>query len=178
MKKLLLFSILFFFSCGGTLYELPPPKPKSEWRKVSLNPTKDAQSTAMLFNNAKAKLLTLYGNLNAQDFESATKLLSIETQDFLKFGSERSVSEVLSEKKIKLSNGKLVEFDPVSMLLAEDVSMLVDTVKGIPENETSKRKEIFAKQSDGSYQRIVMIMQGNTWVLHRTRISDRIQLPQ
>ncbi len=175
--KFLIFSILFFsLSCGPGLYDLPDPKPKEQWKEVNLIPSEEEKSDERLYQAARMKILEIYGYLNDQNFEDASANFSAETQDFLTFGTEYSVPEVLGNKKLKLSNGTLVTFKPVSILLAEDVTRLSDSVEGIPENETISRKEIFAKQSDGRYKRIVMIRQGNKWVLHRTRISEAINV--
>ena len=176
MKYFVSIFILFSFSCGAGLYDLPDPKPKNEWKKVNLTPSKEELSDEKLYQDARRKVLESYGFLNDQNFEAVNQSLSAETQDFLKYGTESSVAEVLSNKKLKLANGTLVTFKPVSILLAEDVTRLTDTVEGISENETPTRKEIFAKQADGRFKRIVMIRQGDQWVLHRTRISEAIKL--
>ncbi len=167
--------ILFTSSCGAGLYDLPDPKPKAEWKKVNLTPSAEELSDEKLYQGARLKILEIYGLLNDQNFEAVNENLSAETQDFLKFGTQGSVAEVLSNEKLNLANGTLVTFKPVSILLAEDVTRLTDSVDGIEENETPTRKEIFAEQSDGRFKRIVMIRQGDSWVLHRTRISELIQ---
>ena len=171
MKRLLPLIVLFV-SCGPNLYTLPNPPERSKWKTVSLIPGQEQRDAEREYRDVRAQILRLYSLLSSQRFQESAELFSIETQDFLKFGSgEATVAEVLASGKVKLSNGGVVDLDPVSMLLAKDVSKLTDEVDGVKESETKNRKEVFAELEDGSYQRIVMIREGGKWVLHRTRLG-------
>jgi len=73
---------------------------------------------------------------------------------------------------MQFRDGKQRRFDPVKTLLADDITSLADSIEGVEEQETSRRKEIFAKQGQGEPpQRIVMIKEGGKWVLHRTTVD-------
>jgi hypothetical protein len=53
------------------------------------------------------------------------------------------------------------------MLLASDLSTLQDSAEGMSKVETARRREIFAIVA-GVPNRIILIKQGDRWVLHRT----------
>ena len=55
---------------------------------------------------------------------------------------------------------------------APELTNIKDSIEGTQEQETQRRKEIFALQPDGSARKIVVIKEGNQWVLHRTTLDQ------
>jgi hypothetical protein len=180
VRKLLLAAILVSTpACQATLYELPAPPPPEARKSVSLVPGEKERKAEELYLEARTQILELYNLLSTKRFEEAADLLSLETRDFLKkLGNGAPVHEVLALEELTLPSGKVVPFDPVSILLAEDVSKLQDSVPGVEEQETSSRKEIFATLPSGKLQKIVLIVEGGKWVLHRTRIPEPFDPPK
>ena len=77
----------------------------------------------------------------------------------------------LSQGKVQI-NGQVREVEPAAMLLAPELTNIKDSIEGTQEQETQRRKEIFALQPDGSARKIVVIKEGNQWVLHRTTLDQ------
>ena len=163
--------------CAGcvNVFSLPDPPPESERKDISLIPGEEARQAERDYLQARAAVLTLFGLLQQQRYAEAKGGLSIETQDFIRFGSEDDVADILAAGEMKLPDGKVVSFEAVSMLLAEDVSQLTDTFDGVEEQETANRKEIFAVQPSGDAVTIVVIKESGGWVLHRTRLPSVIK---
>jgi hypothetical protein len=172
----LLFVMLAFAAsaCASNPYQLPPPPPRDEWIDDAVDPKADERRREMLYLEARTSLLGLFNLLSNQRYEEASAMVSAETRDFLTRGGQDEFTDVLAAGKLALGNGEVVEIDPVSTLVAPDLTGMVDTVDGIGENETDARKELFVPV-DGGYLRIVMIKEGGNWVLHRTRLPQPIQ---
>lgn len=172
-------AIALTMGCNATLYELPPPPPPAERDSVSLIPGEEERKKEELYLEARTRIIELYNLLNTKRYEEAARLMSLETRDFLQsLGDGAPVAEVLAMKELKLPSGKVVPFDPVSILISKDVSQLRDEVAGVEEHETGRRKEIFATLPSGQLQKIVMIAEGGQWVLHRTRIPEPFTPPE
>ncbi|MEM1347968.1 MAG: hypothetical protein AAGI01_05370 [Myxococcota bacterium] len=159
------------------LYELPAPPPEAERTEVSLVPGEDARNREREYIQARAAILRLYQLLSAKRYKESLELMSQETRDMLAFVSptnERDAASTLIEGRMQFRDGQQRSFDPVTTLLADDITSLTDTVEGVEEQETSRRKEIFAEQGEGKDpQRIVMIKEGGKWVLHRTSVDTK-----
>lgn len=164
--------------CRGSVYSLPAPPPKEERRAVSLIPGEEQRKAEEAYLDARARILEINNLLATKRYDEVTQLLSLETQDWLQtLGGGGEVAEVLAAGKLTLPNGEVVDFDPVTTLVAEDVSKLSDRVDGLEEHETPSRKEIFATLSSGKIQKIVLITEGGQWVLHRTRLPESFDPP-
>ncbi len=166
---------VFIFPACVDIYNLPDPPPPSERRTVSLIPGEEERQAERDYLSARAAVVKLNGLLSQKRFREALEMVSAETRSFLTYGTEDSPEEVLAAGKLKLANGELVSFKPVSMLLAEDISKLEDTFPGVEEQETSNRKEIYAILPSGEATKIVLIQEGGQWVVHRTRLPSKIQ---
>lgn len=174
------FCLLIFVAsaCGAPMYSLPAPPAESEQRSVSLIPGEDERRAQGQYLDVRARVLEVYNLLASKRFDEATRLMSHETRDWLEsMGAGASVVEVLAAGKLTTPNG-VVDFDPVTTLVANDVSQLADRVEGVEEHETAARKEIFATLHDGKLQKIVLIQEGGQWVLHRTRFPELIDPPK
>lgn len=169
--------ILFCLSFSGcaSLYELPAPPPPNERKSTEEADDTDAAASERAYLEARAAIIVLYNLLQQQRYQEAVEQISAETRDFISHGTSQSAQDVLASGQIMI-NDQVVELDPVSMLLAEDVSQLVESIAGVEEQETSSRKEIFAVVP-GGFRRIVMIQESGKWVLHRTRPSTLIPSP-
>ena len=161
-----------------SLYELPPPPPESERKNVSLIPGEETRRDEARYLEVRAAVLQLNNLLSTRRFEEAVGLLSAETRDFLRGAGKKPAAEVLADGELKLPDGTKRAFDPVAMLLAEDVSKLSDDIRGVEEQETQHRKEIFATLPSGKIQKIVLITERGKWVLHRTRIPEPFDPPK
>lgn len=165
-----------FLAACDTVYVLPDPPPVQERRSVSLIPGEDERLRERDYLQARAAVLKAYQLLSSKRYKASLDLMSQETRDFLKFASPTKDAQspeivTLSQGKFVLQNGRTISFDPPAWLLAKDVSKLKDTIKGQKEQETSRRKEIYAVQPDGKWRKIVVIKEAGTWVIHRTSIS-------
>lgn len=169
-----LIASLFLISCAS-LYELPEPPPPNERKSAVQAEDTDSAASERAYLEARAAIIVLYNLLQQQRYGEAVEKISAETRDFLTHGTSQSAQEILASRQLTIDN-QVVEIDPVSMLLAEDVSQLVESVAGVEEQETSSRKEIFAVVP-GGFRRIVMIQESGQWVLHRTRPSTLIPSP-
>jgi hypothetical protein len=153
-----------------SIYVLPEPTESAQ--DVNLTPGSDDRQGEQDYLAARQTVITLFGLLQQQRYPEAEELLSRETQSFIRYGGGKSVSEVLADGKLTLANGEVVDIEPVTMLLGEDISRLTESVPGIEEQETPARKEVFAILSGDRVQRIVIIKETGRWVLHRTRIAE------
>lgn len=175
MRHLFLGLLVVVSSACSSIYTLPPP-PSGAPQNVNLTPGADNRESEAAYLQARQSIIKLFGLLQQQRYPEADALLSSETRAFVTFNTEKSVSETLADGKLTLATGELVDIDPVSTLLAEDISRLVDALPGIEEQETPSRKEVFAILSNDRAQRIVMIKEAGQWVLHRTRIAQPIKI--
>ena len=160
-------------ACGGALYELPPPVPESAREDVSLIPGEDDRARERDYLEARAAILKLYQYLSSKRFKEALELMSEGTIEFLTFTSSKPSSPdapvtTLAEGRLVMRDGQVILFDPVALLLAKDVSKLEDELPGQKEQETSRRKEIFAVEEDGQIRKIVVIKEAGRWVIHKT----------
>lgn len=177
-------SLVCLAGCANrNLYELPEPPPEDERRSVSLIPGEDDRRSEKDFQDARASLLRLEELLESKRFEEALKLMSQETVAMLEFVSPDKKSSAPATAVFTLQqvivDDVSYKVDPVALLLAPDLSNVQDSVEGQPkEVESSRRKELFAVQpgEEGKPARkIVMIKEGDTWLLHRTRINPQQQ---
>jgi hypothetical protein len=164
----LLAAALVFAGCASNLYELPPPPEKGERSDATLASRAEEEKAQQDYAAARAALLKAYNLLSTQRYDEAVDLMSQETRAFLTYGTEKSAAEVLADGALTLPSGERVEFEPSTFFVAADVQKLEDTVEGATENETDRRRELFAISADGSAHRVIMIKQGGSWVLHKT----------
>lgn len=161
--------------CATRLYELPPPPPENEKRSVSLIPGEEERKREQDYKDARAALIDLNGLLATKRYEEALEKMSQETRTMLEFVSpdkdaKRPAVETLATGKFVI-DGETWQLEPATALIAEDLSQLSDSVEGVVEQESNRRKEIFAAVPDGGYKKIVMLKEGGVWVLHRTKIE-------
>ena len=175
--RFILLIVLIAFAvtaCASNPYQLPPPPPEDQWIDDAADPKAEERKREMLYLEARTTILGLFNLLSNQRYEEASKMVSSETRDFLTGGGNLEFADVLASGKLELGNGEVVELNPVSTLVAPDLTGMVDSVEGIGENETDSRKELFVPV-EGGFQRVVMIKEGGAWVLHRTRLPQPIQ---
>lgn len=159
-----------------SLYEIPPPPPEKERKTISLIPGEEERQAERDYLQARSAVIQLNSYLKSKRFEESLKLMSQETQAMLEFLSpspkaKQPALATLIEGKISI-RGQIRDIDPAAMLLASDLTQIKDAVDGKEEQETQRRKELFALQPDGSIRKIVMIKEGGQWVLHRTSLDQ------
>lgn len=160
--------------CQGALYELPDPPPASEQRSVSLVPGEEERLREEDYLLARASVLKLNQLIAAKRFQEALEWMSAETRDFIAAGSpKKDPVEVLASGRYIRPDGQVATIDPAAFLLARDLSKLQDTAEGVSESETPRRKEIFAMEEAGP-RRIILIKEGDRWVLHRTSFPTKL----
>lgn len=167
------FTLLFSLavSACSNLYTLPEPHQGAS-KEVNLTPGADDRQGEADYLAARQVIIKLYGLLQQQRYVEAMEHMSSETRDFITYGTDKSVAEVFADGHLTLADGTSVDIDPVTSILAADVSRLVDSIPGREEQETPARKEIFAILPNDMVQHIVMIKEKGQWVLHRTRIAE------
>ena len=175
LKRFVLLIAISSFGCSD-VYRLPDPKAGAA-TNVNLTPGTDDRQGEADYLQARQTVIQLFSLLQQQRYPEAEDLVSKETVAFITFGTEKSFAETLADGKLTQPDGEVVDLDPVSMLLASDVSRLVDALPGIEEQETPARKEIFAVLPNDEFQRIVIIKEAGRWVLHRTRIAQTSPIP-
>ena len=169
---LLVAAVTFASGCGGTMYVLPAPPPPGERRSVSLIPGTEESEDDELLQEARATVRTLHRLLQGQRYVEALDWLSAETRDFLAYGDEEGrPEEALARGALQLPDGQRVEIDPLELLVAPDVSTLEDEVPGVEDQETDRRKVLFAIPPGGEPRQIVVIREGDRWVVHRTGVA-------
>lgn len=150
---------------GPDLYVLPAVSgvEEAEPTQSEAEPEPDRR-----FEGARAAVMQLHSLLSAKRFDEALELMSYETRDALAISSPNGQPDTaLATGRLHLSGGREVAFNPVDYLLAEDVSDLRPAIEGVEVHETERRKVVFAVQPLGEIRQIVMIKEGDQWVLHR-----------
>jgi hypothetical protein len=161
--------------CAGSLYELPAPPPASEQRSVSLVPGEEERMREEDYLLARASVLKINQLFAAKRFQEALQWMSAETRDFIAAGSpQKDPADVLASGRYIRPDGQVATIDPAAFLLARDLSKMQDSADGVEENETPRRKEIFAME-EGGPRRIILIKEGDRWVLHRTSFPTNPQ---
>lgn len=165
--------------CAG-VYELPPPPAEGQRETISLIPGEEERVKEQNYLQARAAVLKTYQFLSAKRFKESLALMSTATQGLLtstspQKGASNPAVITLSEGKMVLPSGQTLTFDPAAFILAPDISDMKDTLEGQTEQETARRKELFAMQPDGTARRIVVINEGGRWVIHRTKAPGGAQ---
>lgn len=164
--------MILWAGCASSPYQLPEPPPQEEQREVAADPAAQAELERKQYLQARAALLELYQTLSEGAFDTAEGLLSQQTRDFLAYGGKNAdAASALESGELMLPDGQVVAFDPVEFLLGGQVRRIEDAVEGAEEHETPRRRELFVVGPDGESQKVVMIYEGDQWVLHRTEIN-------
>ncbi len=157
-------------ACRSTPYQLPEPPPEAEQQDTD----QDSERQRNPDMEARAALLELYEMLAEERFEATEDRLSQQTRDFLAYGNERGdASDALSAGQITLPDGSSYRFDPVELLIADDIARLEDSREGAEDHETARRRVLYVIDSNGQSHRVVMIREGGQWVLHKTSVNPQ-----
>jgi hypothetical protein len=160
--------------CATDLYELPPPPPPEERRSVSLIPGAEERKEQQRYLKAAEAVRTLYQLLSSKRYDEAAELLSAETRDLLGHRKGSAV-EALASGRLVAPDGREIAFDPTTFLVAPNLDDLRDDIEGVSDkardSETARREVLYAVQPDGTSRRIVVIKQGDQWVIHKTSID-------
>ena len=153
-------------ACGGRIYELPPPPADDARRSVTLDPAEERRLDAERYTEARRTVLGLMAALEGGDWASAVALLSQETRLLLSGGSGLDPAAALDAGRI---GDESYAFDPVDLFVLRDISRFEDDWEGFEENETDRRKEIFLVTADEQVRRVIVIREGDAWVVHMPR---------
>jgi hypothetical protein len=169
MRRLVLaISMGIIVGCASSPYELPPPTAATP----AADEAEDEQTDTERDLAARAALLELYEYLNKGQFVDAEAYLSQQTREFLVHASDSSsVSSVLANGQLTLADGRSVDIDPVEFLIAPKITRIADSLDGVESHQTARRRELFVYGDDDGPRRVIMIREGDQWVLHKTSIS-------
>lgn len=157
-------------ACQSTPYELPEPPPQADGQDTEQDSERQRSSDM----EARAALLELYEMLDEERFEEAEDRLSQQTRDFLAYGNDQGdASDALSAGQMTLPDGRAYRFAPAELLIADDIARIEDSRDGADDHETSRRRVLYVIDSDGQAHRVVMILEGDQWVLHKTSVSPQ-----
>ncbi|MFP4601004.1 MAG: hypothetical protein ACLFVJ_22340 [Persicimonas sp.] len=157
-------------ACRSTPYQLPDPPPETEQQDTQ----QDSESQRNPDMEAREALLELSELLAEERFEEAEDRLSQQTRDFLAHGNDRGdASDALSAGQMTLPDGRNYRFEPAELLVAGDIARIEDSRDGADDHETSRRRVLYVIDSDGQAHRVVMIREGDQWVLHKTSVSPQ-----
>ncbi|MBU6162259.1 MAG: hypothetical protein KGO50_14175 [Myxococcales bacterium] len=163
--------LMWVTACGGTSlrYELPPPVPPEERNTVTLDPSEQERNEATRFLDARSAVLAFYDALQQADYEAAFARLSLETQLLFDTWAEGDGVTALRLGQLR-QDAESYTFDPkVLFAVANPVEFSDDPEEGV-DTESARRKEIHVRDADGTSRRIVLIQEGDQWVIHQPRI--------
>lgn len=164
-------------SCGPSIYDLPVAPPKDEWVDSQDAIEEDEEVRIRRFLDSKRVAITVYGALQSKDWGKALDQMSQETQNFLENGAGDGVAATALESGVLKLNGKEEPFDVVGDFFVSNLEDIVDELEGQSENETTKRKELYALSRDGQARKIIFIYEAGAWKFHspfiRTALIER-----
>jgi hypothetical protein len=163
--------LLLLTACSGTAlrYELPPPVPPDERNAVTLDPSAQERNEAGRFLDARSAVLAFYDALQREDFDAAFDRLSNETQLLLNTWADGDGVSTLRLGLLE-QDTESYEFDPRTLFVVENPVQFSDEPAEGTDTESARRKEIHVLDADGTTRRIVLILEGDQWVIHQPRI--------
>jgi len=164
------FSLLLVTACNS-LYQLPDPPPRDSWQRHSLSPAQDDARSAERYEAALAQLQDFIAALEGERWEDSYAMLSNETRILLDDLATEGLGEtVLSTGRVE-REGVEYQVDALDLFVISGYERFEDTWGDEEESETYRRKEIWAISSDGTAHRVVMILEEDTWRLHKPSID-------
>ena len=162
----------FLLSCGPSLYDIPEPPPREQWRRHSLNPADTDARSQQNFFAAQDSLLSFVEAMDQERYDDAYDLLSNETRILLDDLSPTGLGEdVLETGEIRRDETDY-RVNAMDLFAIADLSDIVDEpTDGRSEAETYRRKEIYAIGADGNVHHIVLIFEENEWRIHHPDID-------
>lgn len=163
--------VLGVSGCGTSLYRLPQPAQTAPDPATINEEARPAQGAA-LNGAARASLTRLYALLKAGDYEPSERYLSQETREFLAhITGQPDAATALASRKMKLQAQPEVAFDPIELLLGGNIAEVRDAMEGVTKAETANRRELFVIDPQGNAHRVIFILEGGQWVLHKTSVA-------
>lgn len=163
--------------CAANVYELPPPPDETERSSVDLNPASSDEADAESFMEARRAILSLAGALGNEDWEDAYGLVSSETRILLDTYGDGRGEDLLARGQLVGTDGNTYQFEPLSLFLLSEIASIEDSMDGVEEAESSRRKDVFLVAPDDSYRRVVVIREGEQWLVHMRELpTDRMIL--
>jgi len=168
LQKWLEFAVLSLWlaACGPSLYDLPVAPPKDEWVDSQDAVEEDEEVLVRRFLDSKRAAITVYGALQSKDWDKALDQMSQETQNFLESSAPDGVAATALETGTLMVNGKEESFDVVGDFFVTNLEDIVDDLEGQAENETTKRKELYALSRDGQARKLIFIFEAGAWKFH------------
>lgn len=166
-----LLSSAMLCACGPGLYELPDPPPREDWHRHSLNPADDEERSYRDFLAAQDSVLAFVEAMQEHRYDDAYELLSNETRILLDDLSPDGLGESVLSTGHLVRDGVEYDVDPVDLFVVADLEELLDEQPGEPEQETYRRKELWARAADGTVHHIVLIYEDDQWRIHKPSIA-------
>ena len=166
LLALISLSALVLSACGPSLYSLPEPPPKEEWKETDDSVASPDEAAIKRFLDAKRVAIRIYSAMIDEDWDRVVDNMSQETRAFLEEASPSSDAKAtLASKELQI-DGETIPFDPISDFFIADLADIVDTLDGQQEEETEKRKELFVIGADNRARKVLFIYEEGTWRLH------------
>jgi hypothetical protein len=168
-----LFLVLFLLTAcpAHKLYTLPDPAPSETWSHHSLSPSDTPESTPSHFESVVTAVDEFLDALETENFPMAYRQLSNETRILLDNLSPTGLGESVLENGSIDREGESFTILPVDLFVIADFEQLLDEQPGLQENETTRRKEVYAVSQDSSVHHLVLIYEEDAWRIHRTDID-------
>lgn len=162
----------FLWSCGPSLYEIPEPPPREQWRRHSLNPADTTARSQQNFFAAQDSFLAFVEAMDQERYDDAYDLLSNETRILLDDLSPTGLGEDVLETGAIQRDETEYHVDALDLFAVADLTDIVDEpTDGSSEVETYRRKEIYAVGADGQVHHIVLILEEDEWRIHHPDIE-------
>lgn len=163
--------LLLVTACGGTSlrYELPPPVPPEERNTANLDPSEQERNEATRFSDARSAVLAFYDAIQREDYPDAFARLSHETQLLFDTWADGDGVTALQLGRLQ-QDAESYTFDPRVLFAVENPVQFSDEPQEGTDTESARRKEIHVRDADGTSRRIVLIQEGDQWVIHQPRI--------
>jgi hypothetical protein len=157
--------------CERGLYRLPDPPPPDEWRRHSLDPAEDLARSHRNFLAAQGSVLSFVEAMRDSRWADAYERLSNETRILLDDLSPDGRGETVLAHGRVVREGVEHRVDPVDLFVIADLDALLDEQPGEAEQETYRRKELWARSASGDVHRLVLIYEDDEWRLHKPTIA-------
>jgi hypothetical protein len=163
--------------CRPDLYVLPTPPPASEWERVELDPTVEDRRAGERYVEARRAVLAFVDALSQAEWEQAYRRVSNETRLLLDAGFDGQGEASLAEGRTRRDR-RLYSYDPMDLFLIQGLTRIEDSVEGEAEAETQRRHEVFVFDAEGQYRKVVLIREGDEWLIHLPRWPQERLTPE
>lgn len=160
--------VVFATGCRRDLYVLPDPPPAESWERVELDPSIEQRQFGERYVEARRVVIAFADAIRGERWADAWSMLSMETRLLLDNSTGGRGEAAFEDGRIR-SDGAWYAFDPVDVFLIPNLTRFEDSVAGETENETTRRHELFVFDAEEQFRRVVVIREGDQWLIHSPR---------